>query len=170
MAEGDEISNDIIEIPQTQWYQFLDRFTSIDELLRVMIQQLAKISTGIPIQLPPPAEVPVTMEEKLSAMVSLLQQVRDAVNPTSKILTDKKTLTTSAQRMMDQGQVTRALIVKSSRTNTGTVYVGERGVKADNGLSLAAGQSHAMDHDNSKDNLYAFSTVDGDTLEIMLIR
>ena len=154
-----EEGEDKLVIPQTQWHQVSDLFTSIDEILRQQTELLAKIADK-EVLIPPPEDVPVTI-------IDLLRETNRLLSGTEHILFETKKLTTSSEILMGEGQVSRSLSIKAKSTNSGTVSITKKG---GGGVStLLAGQSLSLDHDHSKEPLYVFSSSAGDEIEIIMI-
>jgi hypothetical protein len=101
-----------------------------------------------------------TIEEKLEPLLMAILEVLETMAPAS-FITGQVTISEAGEvkEILPTGQVTRAVIIKSEESNSGIIYVGDKGVTSTTGLSLAKGDAVTLGIDNSIKNI----NVTGDT-------
>jgi hypothetical protein len=142
--------------PDPQWYQISDWFSRQDELLSAILQQLQRMEA---IESAPP--IPPEVPELPSGINTKLADLLVLTNAVKKALEGMKTITGQGTVAIPRTAVelvstipTYAVIIKANSTNTGDIYIGDRGVSAASGYIMNPGDAIALPVDNKLKSIW----------------
>lgn len=155
-------------IPKKQWYQFSDIFTRQDEILEAILLQLQKMEstlatqppTPTPVQQPP--QIPAEFGGKFDSMINLLSLIFKNSEGYGYITGASNLIATGTQQEVVSTIKTYLVIIRANITNTGTIYLGGRGVSGVTGYQIDAGEAVALQINNVKKSIWMDGTVAGD--------
>ena len=139
----DDKPNVKIEVPQTQWYQWMDRFTSMDEILRQQNELLAQIAAK-EVLIPPPANIPITIDDKLAKIIELLENI---VKTPENMKYDSVSVGTSVTAIVNSNPNRFGLIIRN--ISAFTIYIGkDKNLTTDKGFKLSQNDAYEINSTN----------------------
>jgi len=148
---------------EKKWWQIADILSRNDELLQAILEQLQSMS-GLLSQPSTPPEYPELpsipgIEAKLDSIA--LEQIR------TRQLLEGFSFTTGQANVQTPGTPievistvkTYLIVIRANIANTGSIYIGGRGVSANNGFVLDAGEALSIQIDNLKKTVWVDSQV-----------
>lgn len=143
-----------------------------NKLLNEVTKHLKEISKKVskPVLIPPPMEIPKEMLKKLDKMIELQEMTHGELEGLYFYTIQKKVNTAGKPVRVADKRKTKSIVIIADATNTGNIYIGDRGVSASNaGAILRPGESIPMDVDFNKREVYLDSANNGDGVNCVIM-
>jgi len=157
---------------ERRWWHFADVLTRQDELLEAILLQLQSMAS---LQAGP--VVPPTTEEVIPTEVMSVLNITAREQQRTKQLLEGFNFITGQSTMQTAGTPvevistikTYYIIIRADINNTGTIYLGSRGVSVTTGYAINAGEAIALSIDNTKKQVWMNGTAANDVVSWMAL-
>ena len=157
---------------ERRWWHLADTLTRQDELLEAILLQLQSMAA---LQAGP--IVPPTTEEVIPTEVMSVLNITAREQQRTKQLLEGFNFITGQSTMQTAGTPvevistikTYYIIIRADINNTGTIYLGSRGVSVTTGYAINAGEAIALSIDNTKKQVWMNGTAANDVVSWMAL-
>jgi len=152
---------------ERKWWQVGDAITRQDEILEAILLQLQSMATLQAGPVFPPTTEEVIPTEVMSVLnITAREQLRTKqLLEGFNFITGQGTIQTAGTSVELISTIkTYYVIIRADINNTGTVYLGSRGVSTTTGYAINAGEAIALSIDNTKKQVWMNGTAANDVV------